>query len=143
MIELARAETIGTHPYLVTPPITAGIRELIGVGPAVAVEQAVVVERDPGRGRAIAREHLSRYLVLPNYVGNWLRHGYTEADVADGGSDRLVDALVAWGDPAAIGTRIREHYAAGADHVCVQVLGGGAPVPLEQWRAIAGEVLDS
>jgi probable F420-dependent oxidoreductase len=141
MLELARAQTMGTHPYLVTPAITARIRELIGPGPVVAAEQAVVLEPDPDRAREVAREHLSGYLALPNYVTNWRRAGYTDADVADGGSDRLVDALVAWGDPAAIGDRIRAHYDAGADHVCVQVLGGAQPVPMAQWRAIAGEVL--
>jgi probable F420-dependent oxidoreductase len=141
MLELARAQTIGTHPYLVTPAGTARIRELIGAGPVVAVEQGVVVERDPARARAVAREHLNGYFGLPNYVTNWRRAGYTDADLVDGGSDRLVDALVAWGDPAAIGERIRAHYDAGADHVCVQVLGAEQPVPLAQWRAIAGEAL--
>jgi probable F420-dependent oxidoreductase len=113
----------------------------MGVGPVVAVEQGVVLERHPDRARTVAREHLAGYLALPNYVNNWLRSGYTEADVADGGSDRLVDDLIAWGDAAAIGERVRAHYDAGADHVCVQVLGGDRPVPLVQWRAIAGEVL--
>jgi probable F420-dependent oxidoreductase len=141
MLELARTETIGTHPYLVTPGITRHTRESIGAGPVVAVEQAVVLDTDPAAARAIARDHLRGYLALPNYVNNWLRSGYTDADVSDEGSDRLVDDLVAWGDAAAVGERIRAHYDAGADHVCVQVLGGGQPVPSDQWRAVAGEVL--
>jgi len=143
MIELAKAETIGTHPYLVTPAITARTRERIGAGPVVAVEQAVVLDADPARARAVARQHLHGYLGLPNYVNNWLRSGYTEQDVAGAGSDRLVDDLVAWGDPGEVGERVRAHYAAGADHVCVQVLGGDQPVPLAQWAALAGEILEA
>jgi probable F420-dependent oxidoreductase len=102
-----------------------------------------VLEPDPARARAVAREHLSGYLKLPNYVNNWLRFGYQPEDIEAGGSDRLVDDLVAWGDVTAVADRIRAHYAAGADHVCVQVLGGAEPVPLPEWRAIAREVLRS
>jgi probable F420-dependent oxidoreductase len=138
MLDLAGRESLGTHPYLVTPQMTAHIRAMVPPGVLVAVEQGVVLETDPARARALAREHLSGYLGLPNYVNNWLRSGYEPADVADGGSDRLVDDLIAWGDEAAIAERIQAHYAAGADHVCVQVLGGASPVPLPQWRAIAG-----
>ena len=141
MLDLAQRESAGTHPYLVTPQITARIRQMLEPGYLVAVEQGVVLETDPARARAVAREHLSGYLGLPNYVNNWLRSGYEPADVSDGGSDRLVDDLVAWGDAAAVADRIQAHYAAGADHVCVQVLGGADPVPLPQWRAIASEVL--
>ncbi len=141
MLDLAQRGSLGTHPYLVTPQITARIRQMLEPGYLVAVEQGVVLERDPARARAVAREHLSGYLGLPNYVNNWLRSGYEARDVADGGSDRLVDDLIAWGDVTAIAGRIQAHYAAGADHVCVQVLGGAEPVPLPQWRAIAAEVL--
>lgn len=141
MLELAREQSIGTLAYLVTPAITAQTRARIGAGPIVAVEQAVVLETDAVRARAVAREHLRGYFELPNYVQNWLRSGYSEQEVAADGSDRLVDDLVAWGDPAAIGERINAHYEAGADHVCVQVLGGDRPVPLEQWRLLATEVL--
>lgn len=143
MLDLAAAQSLGTHPYLVTPEITAGIRKHLGAGPVVAVEQGVVLESDPAVARAIARGHLEGYLGLPNYVNNWLRNGYTEQDVADGGSDRLVDDLVVWGDAATVATRIHAHYDAGADHVCVQVLGGDEPLPRSQWRAIAAEVLGS
>ena len=141
MLDLAQRESLGTHPYLVTPQITARIRKMLQPGCLVAVEQGVVLETDPERARAVAREHLSGYLGLPNYVNNWLRSGYAPADASDGGSDRLVDDLIAWGDAAAVADRIQAHYAAGADHVCVQVLGGADPVPLPQWRAIAAEVL--
>jgi len=141
MLDLAQRESAGTHPYLVTPPMTADIRASVKPGFLVAVEQGVVLESDPARARAVAREHLAGYLALPNYVNNWLRAGYDPADVAGNGSDRLVDDLVAWGDVTTVGDRIRAQWAAGADHVCVQVLGGGTHVP--QWRAIAREVLDA
>jgi probable F420-dependent oxidoreductase len=143
MLDLAQRESAGTHPYLVTPPMTAAARARLAPGALVAVEQGVVLETDPARARAVARKHLSGYLKLPNYVNNWLRAGYQPQDVAGGGSDRLVDDLVAWGDVTTVGDRIRAHYTAGADHVCVQVLGGAAPVPLPEWQAIAGEVLPS
>jgi probable F420-dependent oxidoreductase len=143
MVDLAQRESIGTHPYLVTPQMTARARTMLQPGFVVAVEQGVVLETDPARARAVAREHLSGYLRLPNYANNWLRSGYAPQDVSDGGSDRLVDDLIAWGDAPAVADRIRAHYAAGADHVCVQVLGGATPVPLPAWRAIASEVLGS
>jgi probable F420-dependent oxidoreductase len=142
MLDLAQRESAGTHPYLVTPQMTADIRARGKPGFLVAVEQGVVLETDPVRARAVAREHLNGYLALPNYVNNWLRSGYDPADVAEGGSDRLVDDLIGWGDVTAVGERIRAHWAAGADHVCVQVLGGAAPVPVPEWQAIAREVLD-
>src|SRR5580704_16131321 len=143
MLDLAQRESAGTHPYLITPPMTAAVRAqlapgaVVAPGALVAVEQGVVLERDPARARAVAREHLSGYLKLPNYVNNWLRFGYQPEDIEAGGSDRLVDDLVAWGDVTAVADRIRAHYAAGADHVCVQVLGGAEPVPLPEWRTIA------
>lgn len=141
MLDLAKNQTIGTHPYLVTPPMTQQIRAALGDGPVLALEQGVVLEADPQRARAVAREHLSGYLKLPNYVNNWLRSGYTDGDVVAPGSDRLVDDLIAWGTAEQVGNRIRAHFDAGADHVCVQVLGGAQPVPLEQWQAIAADVL--
>jgi probable F420-dependent oxidoreductase len=140
MLDLAQRESAGTHPYLITPQITATIRSRLKPGVLIAVEQGVVLKTDPAAARAVGREHLSGYLELPNYVNNWLRSGYQPADIAEGGSDRLVDDLIAWGDVAVIGERIRAHYAAGADHVCVQVLGASA-VPVPEWRAIAAELL--
>ena len=123
MLELARDRTQGAHPYLVTPEHTVRARAILGVGPLLAPEQAFVLESDPVRARTVAREHLKVYLTLPNYADNWRRSGFDEADVSDGGSDRLVDALVAWGDESAVRERVEEHFAAGADHVALQALG--------------------
>lgn len=138
MLELAKDRTAGVHPYLVTPDHTAVARDAVGPDRLVAPEQAVVLSSDPTRARELARNHLAGYLGLPNYANNWKRFGFTDDDIADGGSDRLVDALVVWGDDAAIRARIDEHRAAGADHVCVQVL-TDSPVelPLAQWRELA------
>jgi probable F420-dependent oxidoreductase len=123
MLELARDRTQGAHPYLTTPEHTERARAILGTGPMLAPEQGFVLERDPARAREIARGHLKGYLALPNYRDNWLCHGFDEADLADGGSNRLVDALVVWGDEDAVVARIEEHLAAGADHVAVQALG--------------------
>jgi probable F420-dependent oxidoreductase len=146
MLELAATRTRGTHPYLITPEYTATIRERIGDGPLIAAEQGAVLETDPEKARAIAREGLAGYLMLPNYTNNMKRFGFTDDDVANGGSDRLVDALIVWGDEETIAARVAEHHEAGADHVCVQVLrsgsgiGGGA-APLEEWRRLAPALL--
>jgi probable F420-dependent oxidoreductase len=138
MLELAQARTAGTHPYLVTPELTARARTGIGRSGLVASEQGVVLETDPTRAREIARVHLKTYLGLPNYANNWKRQGFTDADIADGGSDRLVDALVVWGDEATIAARVQEHRDAGADHVCVQVLTADPrELPVAAWRALA------
>jgi probable F420-dependent oxidoreductase len=138
MLELARTRSAGTHPYLVTPELTAQARAGIGTDGLVASEVGVVLETDPDRARAVARIHLQTYLALPNYSNNWKRQGFTDDDIADGGSDRLVDALIAWGDEAAIAARIQEHRDAGADHVCVQVLTDDPrALPVEQWRILA------
>ncbi|MFT7835110.1 LLM class F420-dependent oxidoreductase [Saccharothrix sp. BKS2] len=123
VLALAAARTSVAHPYLVTPEYTAGAREVVGRGVLLAPEQHVVLEEDPTRARELAREGLSLYLGLPNYTRNWLRHGFTEDDLAGGGSDRLVDALVAWGSLDRVVRRVREHHEAGADHVALQVVG--------------------
>ena len=142
MLELARTRSAGSHPYLVTPEHTAIVREALGPAGLVAPEQAVVLETDAASARAIAREHLAGYLGLPNYSNNWKRIGVTDEDIADGGSDRLVDALVAWGDEDAILARVQEHRDAGADHVCVQVLTGDLMAPSrEEWRRLAPALL--
>lgn len=122
MLELSRSRAGGAHTYLVTPEHTSIAREAIGSERLLAPEQAVVLETDPDRARSLARAHLSGYIGLPNYSNNWLRLGFEEADLLDGGSDRLVDALVAWGDEDAIRSRVQQHRDAGADHVCVQIL---------------------
>jgi probable F420-dependent oxidoreductase len=138
MLQLARERTAGTHPYLVTPLHTQRAREALGPDGLVAPEQGVVLDTDPAAARAIARQHLTRYMEAPNYVNNWRRLGMLDEDLADGGSDRLVDALVAWGDESAIAARVQEHRDAGADHVCVQVLTDQPTVlPRREWRALA------
>jgi probable F420-dependent oxidoreductase len=120
MLELARDRSAGAHPYFVSPAHTAAARATLGPGPLLAPEQAVVLESDPARARTIAREHMAIYLLLPNYLNNLRALGYEETDFSDGGSDRLVDAIVAWGDEEAILERVREHLRAGADHVALQ-----------------------
>jgi probable F420-dependent oxidoreductase len=140
MLELSRDRSLGAHPYLVDPAHTAIAREALGTGPLLAPEQMVVLETDPDTARAIARETVNRYLALPNYTNNFRRLGFGDEDLTDGGSDRLVDTIIAWGDEEQIATRVREQLAAGADHVCVQVLSAqGAPnFPYEAWRRLAG-----
>ncbi len=138
MLELARARSAGTHPYLVTPELTAQARAGIGADGIVASEQGVVLDTDPTTARAAARLHLATYLGLPNYSNNWKRQGFTDDDLTDGGSDRLVDALVVWGDEETIAARVQEHRDAGADHVCIQVLTDNPmSFPIDEWRALA------
>ena len=138
MLRLAAARTAGVHPYLVTPEHTHIARLAVGPDALVAPEQGVILETDPARARAIARSNLEGYFALPNYTNNWKRLGFSDDEIANGGSDRLIDALVAWGDEAAIAARVQEHRDAGASHVCIQVLTDkpGA-LPLEQWRVLA------
>jgi probable F420-dependent oxidoreductase len=142
MLELARTRAGGSHPYLVTPEHTAVARQALGADALVAPEQGVVLETDPAAARAIARGHLAGYLGLPNYSNNWKRFGFTDDDVEGGGSDRLVDALVAWGDETAIKARIDAHRDAGADHVCIQVLTPDAmSLPMAEWRRLASALV--
>ncbi|SMQ16562.1 probable F420-dependent oxidoreductase, MSMEG_4141 family [Streptomyces sp. Ag82_O1-12] len=138
-LRLASDRAAGSIPYLVTPEHTAHAREILGEAPLLAPELGVVPETDPGRARALAREFLGIYLPLPNYTNNFLRHGFTEDDLSDGGSDRLVDALFAWGDDAAIRTKIDAFFEAGADHVALQVLTGEPrdALPRKAWRDLA------
>lgn len=136
MLALAGAQSLGTHPYLVTPKMTRTLRDQLPVG-VIAAEQAVVLDSDRDSARAKARRYLQMYLALPNYTNNWLRHGYTEADLADGGSARLVDDLVVWGGVDTIAARVDEHRQAGADHVCIQVIGSDDPSALPEFRELA------
>ncbi|MFJ3618492.1 LLM class F420-dependent oxidoreductase [Streptomyces iakyrus] len=138
-LRLARDRAAGSIPYLVTPEHTAHAREILGEAPLLAPELGVVPETDPARARALAREFLEIYLPLPNYTNNFLRHGFTEDDLKDGGSDRLVDALFAWGDDQAIRTKIDAFFEAGADHVALQVLTGEPrdALPRKAWRNLA------
>lgn len=138
MLDLARRRSAGAHPYLTPVEHTRRAREALGAGPLLAPEQAVVLATDSTEARRIARIHLDRYMQAPNYANNWRRLGFTEEDLAGGGSDRLVDALVAWGDVDAIRARVAAHIAAGADHVCLQALTENpATIPYDQWRALA------
>ena len=138
MLRLAAERAAGAHPYFVPVDHTAMARKALGQGPLLCVEQAVVLETDPDRARAIARAHMAIYLTLPNYTNNLRRMGFGEDDLDGGGSDKLVDAIVAWGDVDAVVRRVQAHHAAGADHVCIQVLGPTPrDVPLAQWRTLA------
>jgi probable F420-dependent oxidoreductase len=138
MLELAATRTAGVHPYLVTPEHTRMAREAVGPDAMVAVEQGVILEKDPQRARTIARTNLQRYFDLPNYTNNWKRLGFTDDEIADGGTDRLIDALVVWGDEAAIAERVRQHRDAGASHVCIQVLTEDPrALALDEWRILA------
>ena len=138
MLALAGTRTSGAHPYFVPVEHTAVARDVLGPGTLLAPEQAVVVETDPDKAREIGRGHMSIYLGLQNYTNNLRRLGFGDADFADGGSDRLVDAIVGWGDGGDIADRVAQHHEAGADHVCLQVLTDDpSTVPIEQWRVIA------
>lgn len=137
MLELARDRAAGAHPYNVTPAHTAQARQALGPEALVLPEQAVLLGTDASEARLLGRQHLQIYLSLPNYANNLRRLGFSEEDLADGGSDRLVDAMVAWGDEAAIRARVDEHRAAGADHVCIQVLSDETPFPTTAWRRLA------
>jgi probable F420-dependent oxidoreductase len=138
MLELAAERAWGSHPYFVPPEHTARARAALGPAALLAPEQAVVLETDAATARAIAREHMGMYLTLPNYVNNLKRLGFSDADVANGGSDRLVDAIVAWGDLDAVRRRVQAHLDAGADHVCLQALDADPrALPLRQWRELA------
>ena len=138
MLTLAAERTQGAHPYNVTPEHTAQAREILGAGKLLAPELAVTLTADPSAARVLGRAHLAVYLGLPNYVNNLRRLGFGDADFAEGGSDRLVDGIVAWGTADQVAARVREHHDAGADHVCLQVLvERGAAAPVQQWRELA------
>jgi probable F420-dependent oxidoreductase len=140
MLELSATRANGSHPYFTTPEHTRIAREAMGPDALLAPEQMVVLSTDPVEARRIARAGMKIYMGLPNYFNNLVRLGFDESDRADGGSDRLVDAIVAWGTPDQIAARVQEHHDAGADHVCIQVLQDGTTMPEAQWRALA-EVL--
>jgi probable F420-dependent oxidoreductase len=141
MLALAQQRALGSHPYLVTPEHTRIAREALGPDALLAPEQTVVLEEDADTARAVARAWLARYLQLPNYADNWVRIGFDRADIENGGSDRLVDALVAWGDVDAIRAKVDAQRAAGADHVALQVVTSDpAQLPREEWRRLAAAV---
>jgi probable F420-dependent oxidoreductase len=129
MLALAGELADGAHPYNVPPEHTAEARRLLGPGKWLCTEQKVLLVKDPASARALARQALGFYLTAPNYANNLRRLGFDDRDLAGGGSDRLIDALVAWGDVEAIRRRIQEHWDAGADHVCVQALSSDPAQP--------------
>ncbi len=141
MLALSAELADGAHTYFVPVEHTAMAREAIGPDKLLAAEQMLVLETDPDRARAIARQHMKIYLDLPNYANNLIRLGYAEQDVADA-SDKVVDAIVAWGSVDDVLARVQAHHDAGADHVCVQVLQEEAGrIPTEEWRALGDALL--
>jgi probable F420-dependent oxidoreductase len=140
MLDLAAERSLGTHPYFTTPGHTRFARERVGPHALVAPELAVVLDPVPERARKRARSYAASYLGLRNYTTNLVRFGFTERDVADGGSDRLIDAVIPHGTPEAVAKAVRAHLDAGADHVCLQPLGHGA-APAEDYRALAAALL--
>lgn len=141
MLQLSATNAQGAHPYFTPPEHTATAREVIGPDALLAPEQMVVLETDSVKAREIARKGMKIYMPLPNYWNNLLRLGFVEEDRANGGSDRLVDAIVQWGTVDQIKNRVNEHHAAGADHVCVQVLTDKPELPRAQWRELAAALI--
>jgi probable F420-dependent oxidoreductase len=139
MLQLAAERTRGAHPYFTPPEHTAVAREAMGAGPLLLPEQAFVLETDATAARATGREHMTYYLALDTYRRSLLRLGFTDDDFEGGGSDRLVDAIVTWGDVDAVRDRVVAHLDAGADHVCVQAIGGD---PLRELRQLAPALRD-
>jgi probable F420-dependent oxidoreductase len=141
MLQLSASRAGGAHPYLTTPDHTRIAREVLGDGPLLLPEQTVLLTDSRDDARAIGNDWLSAYLALPNYANNLLRSGFTEDDLSSV-SDRLFDSIIAWGDEDVIVGRVQEHLAAGADHVCVQVITADPrEFPREQWRRLAAALL--
>jgi probable F420-dependent oxidoreductase len=141
MLELARDRTAGAHPYLATPDHTARAREILGPEALLAPEQGVILDTDVARAREVARTNVQGYAQLPNYANNWRRSGFTDDDIEQI-TDRLVDALIVVGDVDTIAARVAAHRDAGADHVCIQVVGErGGPAPLAAWRELAAALV--
>jgi len=142
MLRLAAERAWGAHPYFVPPEHTARARAILGPDRLLAPEQAVVLETDATAARTIGRAHMAIYLGLDNYRNNLFRLGFTDADMTPPGSDRLVDAIVVWGDLDAVARRVAAHHDAGADHVCLQVLDPDpGALPMRQWRELAAALL--
>lgn len=139
MLGLAATQTAGAHPYLTPPEHTAHARSVMGNDAWLCPEQMVILETDAANARSVARKNLQVYLSLPNYQNNLKQFGFVDGDFADGGSDKLVDAIVAWGDEQAIADRIEAHRDAGANHVCIQAFraDGKAGPDLELLEALA------
>jgi probable F420-dependent oxidoreductase len=141
MLDLAGERTAGAHPYFVPVEHTRFAREQLGSGKLLATELACVVDTDPVRARAVARDYAKLYLGLRNYTQNLLRFGFSEADVAHGGSDALIDAIIPQGSAEQVAEVVRAHLDAGADHVCLQPLGEEG-IPRESWTALSKVLVD-
>jgi probable F420-dependent oxidoreductase len=146
MISLAGKRSLGVHPYMVPVEHTRQVRQWLPEGSLIAPELSVVLDDDPSRAYKRARADLDLYLGLPNYTRTWLRLGFTETDLERGGSDRLIDALYAFGPSERIAERIEQHRDAGADHVCLRVVtgapeGGIETIPMNYWRSLAAGLL--
>jgi probable F420-dependent oxidoreductase len=137
MLELARERAIGAHPYFVPAEHTQRARALLGPNSILAPEVTVVLEADPQKARELARTFTAGYLGLPNYVENLRTLGFSDHDVVPPGSDRLVDAIVCWGDLDAVVSKVQSHFDAGADHVCIQVIASGESFPMLEYRELA------
>jgi probable F420-dependent oxidoreductase len=140
MLDLGAERSLGAHPYFTTAEHTRFARERVGPDAIVATEVAVVVDTDAERARKDARAYAATYLELTNYTSNLLRFGFSEDDIAGGGSDRLIDAVIPHGSAEAVAEAVQAHFDAGADHVCLQPLGHG-PAPVEDYRALAEALL--
>jgi probable F420-dependent oxidoreductase len=139
MLQLARDLAAGAHPYHTTPEHTHFAREILGPRAFLAPEQSVIFDADPASARATARSRLRNTFRHPAYIKNLQLLGFTETDFTHGGSDKLIDSLVVWGDEAAVTRRLREHIEAGADHVAVQVMTDDErALPFREWRSLAG-----
>jgi len=141
-LRLAADRTLGTHPYLVVPDHTRAARQLLGPDVVIAPEHKVVLETNPEVARSIGRPFVaSPYLELQNYTNNLRRYGYTDDDIANGGSDRLIDALVLHGSATTIAAGLRAHFHAGADHVAIQVLTANRADPMTAYDQLIRELL--
>jgi probable F420-dependent oxidoreductase len=137
MLELAATRAVGAHPYFVPVEHTARARQILGPEPLLAPEVAVVLDDHPASARQLARTYASIYLAAPNYTENLRAFGFGDDDIGGGGSDRLIDAVIPWGNAETVADRIRAHYDAGADHVCIQVVADHQDFPLDGYRRLA------
>jgi probable F420-dependent oxidoreductase len=142
MLGLARDRSAGAHPYFVPVEHVAKARATLGPDALIAVELAVVLDTDPATARATARRHTAIYTTLPNYTNNLLEFGFSADDFAESGSDRLVDAIVAWGSVDTIAGRVSALRAAGADHVCIQVIRTDDEIPHAEWAELAPALVE-
>ncbi len=142
MLGLSRDRAAGAHPYFVPVEHIAHAREILGADPIIAAELAVVLDTNSSSARDTARRHTQVYVTLPNYTNNLRNFGFGDDDFADRGSDRLVDAIVAWGTVDTVASRVEAMRAAGANHVCIQVIRADDEVPRDDWRELAPALVE-